>query len=174
MNGLLLVLMRLKVVCFFPLEASVAAGQLCVAALHQTPINKQIKHINESQTVRVVCPEFLSFLAVTSCAVLSYYMILICLFIIHYVFFILYHKFKWLSFLVSAYCYCKWFVIQWTYSSKLLQAMRRRGRTPTPGRYLGLRTVRGKIACILCSSSVIVICLLVHVNDFFFKIKKNN
>ncbi|KAG6792766.1 hypothetical protein POTOM_001924 [Populus tomentosa] len=56
-------------------SASVAAGQLCVAALHQTPINKQFKHINKSQTVRV--------------------------------------------------------------------AKRRRGRTPTPGRYLGLRTIRG-------------------------------
>ncbi|KAJ7012709.1 hypothetical protein NC653_002680 [Populus alba x Populus x berolinensis] len=56
-------------------SASVAAGQLCVAALHQTPINKQFKHINKSQTVRV--------------------------------------------------------------------ARRRRGRTPTPGRYLGLRTIRG-------------------------------
>jgi hypothetical protein len=59
--GCLLALMKLKVCCFFPLEASVAAGQLCVAALHQTPINKQFKHINKSQTVRVVCPEFLSF-----------------------------------------------------------------------------------------------------------------
>lgn len=27
----------------------------------------------------------------------------------------------------------------------ILQAKRRRGRTPTPGRYLGLRTVSGKI-----------------------------
>lgn len=32
-----------------------------------------------------------------------------------------------------------------SFFNSLLQARRRRGRTPTPGRYLGLRTVRGKL-----------------------------
>lgn len=94
-------------------------------------LNKQIN--KKYQTIGVVCPAFLSFLAIKYC--IFQLVDIIALPISNGV------NFRsgqhYLIFLE-----CNTMIL---FFNSLLQARRRRGRTPTPGRYLGLKTVRGKL-----------------------------
>lgn len=108
---------------------------------------KQIKYINKHQTVGVVCPAFPSFifLAFITCYIpVIFIAIKSLLWQRVYIYFGLNILIFWFYIdVVVAYIHVHSNTLSSCCYLHLLQARRRRGRTPTPGKYLGLKTIRG-------------------------------